>query len=220
MRKLDANQEALLVSIACSEPPEGRSRWTLQLLRDRMIVLTYFKVLSIETIRRRLDEKELKPWQKKMWCIPKLDAEFVAQMEHIPDLYAEPPNSARPIINFDEALKQLVADTRRPKRVKPESPAREDYEYRRVGTANIFLFLDRHRGWRKAKPTEPKGNADFAKCMRDLVDIHYPAAELIRVVMDNLLIALGLSTKLFLRKKLAEYCADLSSTIRRRMPAG
>lgn len=185
-RKLDANQEALLVSIACSKPPEGRSRWTLQLLADRLVTLTEHEDLSIETIRRRLSEKQLKPWQKKMWCIPKLDADFVAQMEHILDLYAEPPNAARPVVNFDEALKQLVADTREPKPMKPGQAARQDYEYRRVGTANIFLFFDRHRGWRKAKPTEHKGNVDFAECMRDLVDVHYPNAEVVRVVLDNL----------------------------------
>lgn len=185
-RKLDAKEEALLVSIACSKPPDGRSRWTLQLLAGRLIALTDHEHLSIETIRRRLKEKDLKPWQKKMWCIPKLDADFVAQMEHILDLYAEPANLARPIVNFDEALKQLVADTRKPKPMKPGRPAKQDYEYRRVGTANIFLFFDRHRGWRKAKPTEHKGNVDFAECMRDLVDIHYPEVETVRVVLDNL----------------------------------
>lgn len=185
-RKLDANEEALLVSIACSEPPQGRSRWTLELLTDKLVQLTPHDSLSVETTRRRLKEKELKPWQRKMWCIPKLDADYVAQMEHILDLYAEPPNPARPVVNFDEALKQLVADTRQPKPMKPGQTAKQDYEYRRVGTANIFLFFDRHRGWRKAKPTERKGNVDFAECMRDLVDIHYPGAEKVRVVLDNL----------------------------------
>jgi len=185
-RKLDANEEALLVSIACSEPPQGSSCWTLQLMADRMVKLTDHPQLSRETVRRRLKEKELKPWQKKMWCIPKLDVDFVAQMEHILDLYAEPPNAAKPVVNFDEALKQLVADTRKPKPAKPGQPAKQDYEYRRVGTANIFLFFDRHRGWRHAKPTEHKGNVDFAECMRDLVDIHYPHAQTVRVVLDNL----------------------------------
>jgi hypothetical protein len=74
-------------------PPKGRSRWTLQLLAGRLVMLTEHKHLSIETIRRRLEENDLKPWQKKMWCIPKLDADFVAQMEHILDLYADPAKS-------------------------------------------------------------------------------------------------------------------------------
>lgn len=185
-RKLDAKEEALMVSIACSQPPKGFSRWTLKLLTNRLVQLTDHDSLSIETTRRRLKENDLKPWQRKMWCIPKFDADFVAQMEHILDLYAEPPCIERPIVNFDEALKQLVADTREPKMMQPGQAAKQDYEYRRVGTANIFLFFDRHRGWRKAKPTERKGNVDFAECMRDLVDIHYPDAEKIRVVLDNL----------------------------------
>lgn len=64
-RLLDMNQEALLVSLACSEPPVGRCRWTLQLLSDRLVTLTELDSISIETIRRRLQENELKPWQKK-----------------------------------------------------------------------------------------------------------------------------------------------------------
>ena len=123
-RKLDANEEALLVSLARSKPPKGRSRWTLQLLAGRLAMPTEHKHLSIETIRRRLEENDLKPWQKKMWCIPKLDVDFVAQMEHILDLYAEPPNAAKPIVNFDEALKQLVADTRNSKPMKPGQTAK------------------------------------------------------------------------------------------------
>ena len=185
-RLLSGNEEALLVSIACSKPPEGRCRWTLQLLADRFVTLTDYDDVSIETVRRRLKEKELKPWQKKMWCIPKFDAEYVAQMEAVLELYAEPEDPLRPVVNFDEAMKQMVADTRDPIPAKPGQTEKQDYEYRRVGTANIFLFFDRHRGWRKAKVTERKTAVDFAECMRDLVDTHYPNSEKIRLVCDNL----------------------------------
>lgn len=186
IRKLDANQEAKLVALACTKPPEGRSRWTLALLADRLVAMTELESLSIETVRRRLKENDLKPWQKKMWCIPSVDAEFVARMEHILDLYAEPPDPKRPIVNFDEAFKQLVAETRTPIPPAPGRCERYDYEYRRAGTANIFLFFDRHRRWRHPKPTKHKGLRDFAECMRDLVDEHYPDADVIRVVLDNL----------------------------------
>lgn len=185
-RKLDAKQEASLVAIACSKPPEGRARWTLALLADELVTCTELESVSTETVRRRLSENELKPWQKKMWCIPKFDADFVAQMEDVLDLYAEPPDPKRPVVCFDEALKQLVAETRTPLPPKPGQPEIYDYEYKRGGTANIFLFLDRHRGWRHAKPTAHKGNVDYARCMRDLVDVHYPDADVIRVVQDNL----------------------------------
>lgn len=185
-RKLDAKQEAFLVARACSEPPKGRSKWTLQLLADELVASTGVKSVSAETIRRRLKEKQLKPWQKKMWCISKLDADFVAKMEHILDLYAEPHDPSRPVVCVDEAFKQLVAETREPLSAEPGKPERYDYEYRRAGTSNIYLMLDRHRGWRHAKPTQTKGNTDFAHLMRELVDVHYPDADVVRVVLDNL----------------------------------
>jgi transposase len=101
-RKLAAKEEALLVATACSKPPAGRARWTLSLLADEMVRLTRHRSLSSETIRRRLAENELKPWQEKMWCIPKVDAEYVARMEDVLDLYAEAPDERRPVVCFDE----------------------------------------------------------------------------------------------------------------------
>ncbi len=184
-RKLDGNQEALLVATACTHPPEGCARWTLALLGERLMSLCELDNVSLETIRQRLKEKELKPWQKKMWCIGKLDAAYIARMEDVLDLYAEPADLKRPVVNFDETGKQLVKDINEPKLTKPGCPAREDYEYERAGVTNIFMFFDRHRGWRKAKVTEQKTATDFAECMRELVDEHYPEADMIRVVLDN-----------------------------------
>lgn len=184
-RKFDANQEALLIALACSQPPEGLCRWTLNLIADKFISLSDMEVVSTETIRRRFKENDLKPWQKKMWCVGKMNADYIAQMEHILDLYAQPENSMEPVVNFDEAMKQLVSDVHSPTATKPGQVAREDYEYKRVSVANIFMFFDRHRGWRKAKATQNKKAEDFAQCMKDLVDIHYPDAHKIHVVMDN-----------------------------------
>src|SRR5258707_11219492 len=72
-RKLSGKEEALLVATACSNPPEGRARWTLELLADELVRLTEHGRLSRETVRRRLVENDLKPWRKDMWCIPKID---------------------------------------------------------------------------------------------------------------------------------------------------
>jgi transposase len=80
-RKLSGKEEALLVATACSNPPEGRARWTLDLLADAMVRFTEHDDISRETVRRRLAENELKPWRKDMWCIPQVDGEFVARME-------------------------------------------------------------------------------------------------------------------------------------------
>jgi transposase len=185
-RKLDAKEEALLIATACSAPPEGRARWTLELLAGEMVRLTPHQSLSSETIRRRLAENELKPWLKKMWCIPKVDTEFVARMEDVLELYAEKPDERHPVVCFDETPRQLIGESRVPVPPKPGRVARFDYEYVRNGTANVFMFVDAHRGWRHAKVTDRRTRLDFAECMRDLVDIHYPKAERIRVVMDNL----------------------------------
>jgi transposase len=185
-RKLGVVDESLLVAVACSKPPEGRSRWTLQLLADEMVRLTVHESVSDETIRRRLGELQLKPWQEKMWCIPKVDAEFVARMEDVLALYAEPADARRPVVCFDETPRQLIGEERVPVRAEPGKRRRFDYEYVRNGTANVFMFVDVNRPWRHAKVTDQRTSIDFAECMRDLVDEHYPDADRIRVVLDNL----------------------------------
>jgi transposase len=185
-RKLTGKQEALLVATACSAPPKGRARWTLQLLADEMVSLTEHEGLSRETVRRRLTENELKPWQQRMWCIPKVDAEYVARMEDVLELYAEAPDSKRPVVCFDESPTQLIGEVRTPLPAEPGKPRRYDYEYQRNGTANLFVFLDVHRPWRHVEVSDQRTAKDFAARMRELVDVHYPEADTIRVVLDNL----------------------------------
>jgi transposase len=185
-RKLTGNQEALLIATACSNPPVGRARWTLELLAGAMVELTDHDSLSRETVRRRLAENHLKPWQKDMWCIPKVDAEYVARMEDVLDLYAEEPDPKRPVVCFDESPTQLIGEARQPIAAAPGRPERFDYEYRRNGTVNLFVFLDVNRSWRRVKVTNHRAADDFALCMRELVDVDFPEAERIRVVLDNL----------------------------------
>jgi transposase len=185
-RKLSGKDEALLVATACSSPPEGRARWTLTLLAGAMAKLTEHSGLSRETVRRRLAENDLKPWRKDMWCIPRIDGNYVARMEDVLDLYAEVPDPKRPVVCFDESPTQLIGEVRPPIPAEPGQVERYDCEYRRNGTVNLFVFLDAHRPWRKVKVTEQRAARDFAECMRDLVDLHYPEADRIRVVMDNL----------------------------------
>lgn len=185
-RKLTGREEATLVAVACSKPPLGRARWTLELLAGELVRLTDHKSVSRETVRRRLAENDLKPWQRKMWCIPAVDTEFVARMEDVLDLYAELPNRRRPVICFDETPTQLIGEARTPVPAAPGRVEKFDYEYCRNGTANLFVFVDAHRPWRHVKVTGQRTAIDFAECMRDLVDVHYPKAERIRVVLDNL----------------------------------
>ena len=185
-RKLSGKEEALLVATACCKPPAGRARWTLELLAGEMVKLTEHGELSRETVRRRLAENDLKPWRRDMWCIPQVDGTYVARMEDVLDLYAEVPDPKRPVVCFDESPTQLIGEVRQPIPATPGQLERYDCEYRRNGTANLFVFLDAHQPWRKVKVTDQRTARDFAECMRDLVDLHYPKAERIRVVLDNL----------------------------------
>src|SRR4029077_14693058 len=105
-RKLSGKEEALLVATACSDPPKGRKRWTLELLADAMVKLTEHDGLSRETIRRRLAENDLKPWRRDMWCIPEVDGTYVARMEDVRGLYAEAHDPQRPVVCFDESPQQ------------------------------------------------------------------------------------------------------------------
>ena len=154
-------------------------------MADELVRLTEHGSLSRETVRRRLAENHLKPWRKDMWCIPQVDGEYVARMEDVLDLYAEPPDSKRPVVCFDESPVQLIGETRQPIPAMPGQLERYDCEYKRNGTANLFILLDVHRSWRRVKVTDSRAVVDFAACMRELCDVHFQEAERIRVVLVN-----------------------------------
>ena len=111
---------------------------------------------------------------------------FVGAMEDVLDLYAQPRDARRPLVCFDERPVQLVAHARTPIPPAPGRPARIDYEYTRNGTCNLFTFLAPHDGWRHVEVTDRRTKADFARMMKALVDVYFPYAWSIRVVLDNL----------------------------------
>jgi hypothetical protein len=124
---------------------------------------------------------------KECWAIPpEHNAEFVAAMEDVLTVYQRPLDSARPVICMDETSKQLIGETRVSLPVAPGQPQREDYEYERHGVANLFLFCEPLAGWREIQVTERRTRIDWAVAMRELSDQHYPTAERITVVLDNL----------------------------------
>lgn len=107
-------------------------------------------------------------------------------MEDVLDLYEEPYDPNKPVVCFDELPYQLVAETRTPMAAKPGRPRRYDYEYERRGTANLFAVFEPKAGWRHLDVTERRTALDFASQMQALVDEHYPRAEKVRLVLDNL----------------------------------
>ncbi len=114
-----------------------------------------------------------------------MSAEFVACMEDVLDLYAEPYDPKRPVVCFDETSKQLVSEKRSPIPAKAGRLERFDYEYQRNGTRNLFMTCEPLAGWRHVAVTGRRTMTDFAHQMRWLADAAYPEAEKVRVVLDN-----------------------------------
>ena len=115
-----------------------------------------------------------------------MSADFVAHMEDVLDLYAEPYDPQRPVVCFDETSTQLLGETRPALPPRPGLPLRQDYEYRREGTRNLFLACEPLAGWREMAVTERRTMQDFAHQIRWLVDEAYPEIPVVRVVLDNL----------------------------------
>ena len=107
-------------------------------------------------------------------------------MEDVLDVYKRPADAKHPMVCFDESPEQLVSETRQPLPTRPGQPARYDYEYHREGVANTFMFFAPFQNWRHVKITDRRTKADWAQCMRELVDVHFPDADLITVVQDQL----------------------------------
>lgn len=122
-----------------------------------------------------------------MWCIPpKASGEFVAKMEDVLEVYHRPYDPRYPQVCMDELCKQLIRETRRPLPIEPGQPVRYDYEYERVGVCNLFMFFEPLSGRRYVRVSERRTKQDWARAIRDLVVWHYPQAEKIVLVLDNL----------------------------------
>jgi DDE superfamily endonuclease len=117
---------------------------------------------------------------------PKADAEFVAAMEDVLEVYHRPYDESRPLVCLDEASKQLVGEVVEPIPAEPGQPQRYDYEYVRNGTANLFMVTMPLLGWRAVHVTERRTAVDFAEVVRWLVEEVHEEAEKVVLVMDNL----------------------------------
>jgi transposase len=107
-------------------------------------------------------------------------------MEDVLEVYTRPYDERFPQVCLDEKSKQLVGEVREPLAARPGRPTRHDYEYERNGTANLFIVCEPLLGWRHLKVTDRRTKIDWAQCIKELVDVHYPHAEKIVLVLDNL----------------------------------
>ena len=107
-------------------------------------------------------------------------------METVLSVYTRPHDGNRPLVCLDEAAKQLTAETRAPMAMAPGQPARQDYEYKRNGTASVFMLFAPLEGWRHVSVTAHRAAIDYAHVLKALSDVHFPRAEAIILVQDNL----------------------------------
>ena len=107
-------------------------------------------------------------------------------MEDVLDVYARPYDPARPVVCLDETSRQLLGEARPPLPAAPGQPARRDPEYARGGVVNLFLVCEPLRGWRQVRVGAQRTRLEWAECVRELVDVHYPAAAAVVLVTDQL----------------------------------
>jgi hypothetical protein len=117
---------------------------------------------------------------------PEASAAFAANMEDVLEVYQRPHDPRRPVVCLDETSKQMIVETRAPVPAAPGRKARHDYEYQRNGVANLFMLFAPLDGWRHVKVTDRHAAVDYAHVLRDLSDTHFPGAEKIVLVQDNL----------------------------------
>lgn len=183
----DDRERSRIVAMVCTDPPAGYYRWTLDLIVEeaerRQLVDSS---ISREQVRIILQEDDLKPWREKMWCIGKLNAEYIRKMEDVLDVYERPFDEKWPVICLDEKPVALIADTR--ERIKPcESGEilKKDYEYARNGSVNVFCAVEPKVGRYFNTVTPTRCGAEFAQFLKRL-ESKYASAEKIVLVMDNL----------------------------------
>lgn len=184
-RVLDGRAEARIIELACGPVPEGHSRWTIRLLEEKSKIVLDTPV-SREAIRRAL-KKQTSTSQKRLLVHPKKDdAEFIACMEDVLDVYELPYNPERPVVCMDEKPYQLLGDARKPLPMRPGDNQKTDSEYVRNGTCSIFAFVEPLGGTHHVSVREQRTAFDWAEEIKYLVDVMYPDAEKVILVMDNL----------------------------------
>lgn len=107
-------------------------------------------------------------------------------MEDVLEVYTRPYEAKHPLVTMDEKPVQLIGETRRRMKARPGQSERFDFEYKRNGVANLFMFFEPLAARRQVTVRERKTNRDWAECIREMVEVHYPQAERITLVMDNL----------------------------------
>ena len=182
---LDDGQKQRLIAVVCSNPPEGRARWTVRLVAEEAVKRKLVPRVGRETIRMLLLSHDLKPWREKMWVVTDLDEDCIAKMEDVLEVYERPYDPQQPLICLDEKPITLHADVRPATPAVPGREARRDNEYKRCGTANVFCAVEPKAGRHFTFATPDRSGFEFAQVAVTLA-MAYPQAKTIHLIMDNL----------------------------------
>ena len=149
--------------------------------------LEIVEAVSYETVRRVLKKNAIKPWRRRMWCIPpSRDAAFVCAMEAVLEVYKRPLDPERPLVCMDETTKQCTKEVRAPQPCAAGQPERFDVEYERNGTAHLLLFHAPLLNWRHVDIGADHSGVTWATSVARLLEEHFPDAPKVTLVMDNL----------------------------------
>jgi DDE superfamily endonuclease len=181
---LDGKGEAQLIHLACSQAPDGRQRWTLELLADQMVRLEYVEHISPETVRKTLKKTSSSRGSRNPGVFLRKPTRILSTTWKMCSMSIASPMIPR--ICMDEMGKNLVKDKYSPEPAKPGQVAREDYTYEKEGRSNLFIAYEPLAGKRYLKVTEHRTKKDWASFMQEVLEEHYPEAKKVVLVMDNL----------------------------------
>jgi len=182
---LNQKQDAHIVALACSAPPNGRVRWTVSLLAEFSKKAKIVMTIGKETIRKVLKNHALKPWREKMWCVANLNKEYIRNMEDVLALYEKPYDPRNPVVCLDEKPVQLLSEPYRTIPAKPGQDKRRDHEYKREGVVNVFCGVEPKTGKVIVQPTRNRKSNAFARFFRAVMR-KYKRAKKVHIVVDNL----------------------------------
>ena len=129
----------------------------------------------------------LKPWLKQCWCLPpQSSAGFVCAMEDVLEVYQRAYGEQEVLVCLDETSHQHLKETRQPRAARPGAVGVYDYEYERGGVSHLFMLFAPLEGWRRVEVTERRTRVDWARVVKQLIDVDYADKERIVLVMDNL----------------------------------
>jgi hypothetical protein len=170
----------------CSNPPEGRARWTVRLVAQEAVKRRLVPRVGRETVRILLLDHDLKPWrEKRCGAWPNSNEEYISKMEDVLETYEKPYDPAEPVVCLDEKLVTLHADVRPTSPAKPGREARRDNEYERRSTANVFCALEPKAGRHFTFATPDRSAFEFARVACELA-MQYRDADTVHLILDNL----------------------------------